>query len=300
MAGRHGGTLALAREIYGVIFRYWGSLLGIEREDLTGQDRLQDLGLSFVSLPFQFLPFLVAAAKKSSESRRIERLTRRWLDYAEAESPRETALVLEVVLAMSGTERRVAITGIGMIRSLGTTREQVWDGLVEGRCGIGPLSLFDSEGYRSRLVAEYPRLRGFPPLHRAREAPALAQRSGGDCRRRRSSRRLGAFSKAPSIALASVSSSDLETGDMLRNEMYFADVLTRGIDRARPSQAFNHFTSTSADAVAQRHGLEGMKACLLSACSSTTAAIGYAADTILGGRHEAVLCGEATCSAGSQ
>ncbi len=95
VGGRHGGTLPLAREIYGVIFRYWASLLGIEREDLTGKDRLRDLGLSFVSLPFQFLPFLIAAAKKSAESRRIERLTRRWLDYAEAEPPRETALCFE-------------------------------------------------------------------------------------------------------------------------------------------------------------------------------------------------------------
>jgi predicted metal-dependent phosphoesterase TrpH len=95
VGGRHGGTLALALEIYGVIFHYWASLLGIEREDLTGKDRVRDLGLSFISLPFQFLPFLVAAAKKSGESRRIKRLTRRWLDFAEAESPRETTLVLE-------------------------------------------------------------------------------------------------------------------------------------------------------------------------------------------------------------
>jgi 3-oxoacyl-[acyl-carrier-protein] synthase II len=191
---------------------------------------------------------------------------------------------------MKGTERRVGITGIGMICSLGTTREEVWNGLVEGRCGIGPLSLFESEGYRSCLVAE------IPDYGASRRFTALE--------RRRLSRSDQVAIVAANEALedSGLLDSSIDrtrvglffgsgTGDMLRNERYFADVLTRGIDRARPSQAFNHFTSTPADAVAERHGLEGMKACLLSACSSTTAAIGYAADTILGGRHVAALCG---------
>jgi hypothetical protein len=97
VGGRHGNTLTLAREIYGVIFRYWASLLGIEREDLTGRDRLRDLGLSFASLPFQFLPFLIATGKKSVESRLIDRLTRRWVDYAETSAPREGARGIEEI-----------------------------------------------------------------------------------------------------------------------------------------------------------------------------------------------------------
>ena len=191
---------------------------------------------------------------------------------------------------MTTTERRVAVTGIGLLCSLGTKREEVWKGLVEGRCGIGPLSLFEAEGYRSRLVAEisdYHPERHFTPLERRRlsrsDQVALlaadeALQDSGVLEDPIDRSRVGLFFGSG-------------TGDMLRNEVYFATLLTRGIERAKPSQAFNHFTSTPADAVAERYDLHGMKACLLSACSSTTTAMGYAGDTILEGRHDAVVCG---------
>jgi len=95
VGGRHGSTRVLASEIYGVIFNYWASLLGLRRGDLLGYDRLRDIGLSAVSVPFQFIPFLVAAAKKTAESRRLARLTRRWLAYVEADLPRDAALSLD-------------------------------------------------------------------------------------------------------------------------------------------------------------------------------------------------------------
>lgn len=190
------------------------------------------------------------------------------------------------------TERRVAITGIGMMCALGTNREEVWTGMVEGRCGIGELSLFDPEGYRSRLVAEIPDYhpeRHFTPLER---------------RRRSRSDQVALLAAEEALEDSGVLDDELDrsrvgvffgsgTGDMLRNEEYFADLVTRGIDHAKPSDIFNHFTSTPADAVAERFDLHGMKACLLSACSSTTTAIGYAGDTILEGRHDVVLCGGA-------
>jgi len=95
VGGRHGNTFVLASEIYGVIFNYWASLLGLRREDLLGYDRFRDIGLSAVSVPFQFIPFLVAAAKKTAESRRLARLTRRWLAYVETDLPRDAALSLD-------------------------------------------------------------------------------------------------------------------------------------------------------------------------------------------------------------
>jgi 3-oxoacyl-[acyl-carrier-protein] synthase II len=191
---------------------------------------------------------------------------------------------------VSSVERRVAVTGIGIICSLGNQREEVWKGLVEGRCGIGPLRLFDAKGYRSRLVAEiadYGAEQRFTAFERRRlsrsdqvallAADEALQDSGlleGPIDRFR----VGLFFGSG-------------TGDMLRSEEYFTTMVTRGIGRAKLSQVFNHFTSTPADAVAERYGIHGMKACLLSACSSTTAAIGYAADTIREGRHDAAVCG---------
>ena len=52
------------------------------------------------------------------------------------------------------TGRRVAITGIGIVSSLGVTREATWARMVEGACGIGPVSAFDATGYRSQIAGE--------------------------------------------------------------------------------------------------------------------------------------------------
>ena len=70
------------------------------------------------------------------------------------------------------------------------------------------------------------------------------------------------------------------TADLARNEEWFADMRRRGIRRATPSKIFNHFPSTPSDVVASCFGFEGLKASVLSACSSGTVAIGYAADAI--------------------
>ena len=72
-----------------MIFNYWASLLGVRGEDLVGKERLRDLCLSAVSLPFQFVPFVVAAAQKAAESRRLARLARRWLAFVEAGAANE-------------------------------------------------------------------------------------------------------------------------------------------------------------------------------------------------------------------
>jgi len=98
VGGRHGSTCVLAGEIYGVIFNYWASLLGLRRDDLQGLDRLRDIGLSTASIPFQFMPFVVAAAKKTMESRRLARLVRRWLAYVETDRRIDAALSLDTTV----------------------------------------------------------------------------------------------------------------------------------------------------------------------------------------------------------
>jgi len=50
--------------------------------------------------------------------------------------------------------RRVAITGIGLVTALGTTREETWRRMVAGECGVRPATVFDASGFRSRVAAE--------------------------------------------------------------------------------------------------------------------------------------------------
>ncbi len=55
-------------------------------------------------------------------------------------------------------KRRVVITGIGMISPLGVGNEATWQGLIEGRSGIGPITRFDVSAYPARIAGE---VRGF-------------------------------------------------------------------------------------------------------------------------------------------
>jgi 3-oxoacyl-[acyl-carrier-protein] synthase II len=81
------------------------------------------------------------------------------------------------------------------------------------------------------------------------------------------------------------------TADLMRNEEWFAESQRVGMRRAPPSKIFNHFPSTPGDVLASHVGFEGAKASVLSACSSSTVAIGYAADAIAAGRLDAALAG---------
>ncbi|MCC6679123.1 MAG: hypothetical protein IT436_18515 [Phycisphaerales bacterium] len=50
--------------------------------------------------------------------------------------------------------RDVVITGLGAVSGLGVGARALWDGLVAGRTGLGPLKRIDASGFRSRLGAE--------------------------------------------------------------------------------------------------------------------------------------------------
>jgi 3-oxoacyl-[acyl-carrier-protein] synthase II len=50
--------------------------------------------------------------------------------------------------------RRVVITGMGTVNPLGNNLQQYWNGLVEGRSGIGPIDLFDAAPFKVRFAGQ--------------------------------------------------------------------------------------------------------------------------------------------------
>jgi predicted metal-dependent phosphoesterase TrpH len=78
--GRHGSTWREAREIYGVVGRYWATLLGAGRQELSWRRRLLGLAFSALSMPFEFSPLVVAAFHKRDEARRVAAYRREWED----------------------------------------------------------------------------------------------------------------------------------------------------------------------------------------------------------------------------
>jgi predicted metal-dependent phosphoesterase TrpH len=70
-AGREGTAGRFAFEIYGVVFNYWGGLIGVRRSGLSASRRLSGAAISLLSLPFQFVPLVVSLAQKQAERRRV-------------------------------------------------------------------------------------------------------------------------------------------------------------------------------------------------------------------------------------
>jgi 3-oxoacyl-[acyl-carrier-protein] synthase II len=56
---------------------------------------------------------------------------------------------------------RVVITGIGVLAPNGIGIEAFWESLLAGRSGIGPITLFDPSGFKSRIAGE---VKNFDPL----------------------------------------------------------------------------------------------------------------------------------------
>ena len=186
--------------------------------------------------------------------------------------------------------RHVVVTGIGLVTALGATREETWRRMVAGECGVRPVTVFETTGYRSRVAAEV-------------DIQAVDSHLVS-LRRRRHSRsdRIGLAAAAEAIADAGLMDGAIDprrvgiffgagTGDLLRNEDFYRTWIASGIDRSRPSDVWNHFLSTPVDAVAARYGFEGPRGCVIAACSSSTIAIGRGVEAIRCGRADVVLAG---------
>ncbi|MCX6552150.1 MAG: beta-ketoacyl-ACP synthase II [Acidobacteria bacterium] len=57
--------------------------------------------------------------------------------------------------------RRVVVTGIGLVSSLGIGTEATWDGLCAGRSGVGRITKFDPTAFAAQIAAE---VKDFDPL----------------------------------------------------------------------------------------------------------------------------------------
>jgi len=184
-------------------------------------------------------------------------------------------------------ERRVVVTGIGAVTSIGTNVPAFWRNLLAGECGIRPLSLFDASSYRTQTageVAEIPD--GFL--------------SAVEKRRMSRADRMGLAAAAEAVKQSGLDFSREDptrvgvmlgggTSGLLDSEEFFERHL-KGRP-ARPSRVLNHLPDAITDRVAQRFGLEGIKSTTTTACSSSANAMGFAHDAIVSGFADVVLTG---------
>jgi 3-oxoacyl-[acyl-carrier-protein] synthase II len=59
-------------------------------------------------------------------------------------------------------KRRVVVTGVGLITALGTSTEETWKGLCEGKSGVTAITRFDTRQFATRIAGE---VKNFDPLN---------------------------------------------------------------------------------------------------------------------------------------
>lgn len=183
--------------------------------------------------------------------------------------------------------RRVVVTGMGAVTSIGTSVPDFWKNLLAGVCGIRPLSLFDASSYRTQTAAE------------VREIPD-GFLSPAERRRMSRADRMGIVAAQEALAQSGLDPAGEDptrigvilgggTSGLLDSEEVYEKWL-RG-RKGRPSRVLNHLPDAITDRVAQRFGLEGIKSTITTACSSAANAMGYASDVIAAGLADAVVTG---------
>jgi 3-oxoacyl-[acyl-carrier-protein] synthase II len=183
---------------------------------------------------------------------------------------------------------RIAITGIGSINALGVGVEAFAAGLREGRCGIGTLTRFAPEGYRTACAAEAP-----PPEVPAAIPPRTAQRLSHTAR-------LALVAAAEAWRSSGLGDGrgcgvvlGTTTGGMAEGEESYRQERVGDGSPAPLASWLETPIAVSTDAVAGLIGSRGPRVTVSTACSSGANALGIGADWIRDGRVTAALCGGA-------
>lgn len=187
---------------------------------------------------------------------------------------------------------RVVVTGRGTVNAIAGDIPEFVHALRAGTCGIGPVTLFDTAGYRSHTGAQ---VKDVDPRQTIPRAASLKRMSRSD--RMAMAATLEALADAgltpltDNLAAYSGVVMGGGAGGMLECEPVFARYLKKGADRL-PVSAFAAFScASSADHIATHFNLLGPKTTFMTACSSGATAIGYAMDLIRQGEATMMICG---------
>ncbi len=188
--------------------------------------------------------------------------------------------------------KRVVVTGLGAVSPLGNDVNSTWDGIVNGRSGVAPVTKFDASGYRARIAAE---ARGFDPS---------AHFEAKDLRRMDPVVQFALVAAREAVADAGIAFDDelkQRAAVIIGSGIGGMDTVTRevrtlterGPSRVSPFLIPMILPETPASMAAIEFGLTGPNFAVTSACASGANAIGEAANMLRHGLADVALCGGA-------
>jgi 3-oxoacyl-[acyl-carrier-protein] synthase II len=195
-----------------------------------------------------------------------------------------------IFVRTSPPQRRVVVTGMGLITPLGLNMTESWDGLVNGRSGIGTITQFDPTNFDAKIAGE---VKGFnPDLYVAKKEQKKMDR-------------FIQFSLA--TTKMALEDSGLQVTEELKPrvgtiigvgmgglpyiEAQNEILRERGPGRVSPFFIPAVITNMAAGQISMAYGFKGPNYCVTSACASGGHAIGEAADFIRQGKCEVMVAG---------
>lgn len=187
--------------------------------------------------------------------------------------------------------QRVAITGLGAVTPVGNSAAEMWESIKNGKCGIGPITRFDTADYKVKVAAE---VKDFDPLtvmergevrksdRFTQYAVAAASEAMKDCG-------LVSGENIPAERLGVYFGSGI--GGM---ETFIGDVIKcheGGPRKVSPFMIPAMIMNMAAGTIAIRYKCKGPAIPVVTACATSTNAIGEAYRAIKHGYADAVIAG---------
>ena len=194
-------------------------------------------------------------------------------------------------------KRRVVVTGLGAVTPIGHTVTEFWQGIREGRVGIGEITRFDTESFKVKLAAE---VKDFHAAKRmdpkaAKRMERFAQYAVAAAKEAFADADLHLKEEDPFRAGVIVGSG---IGSLETVESEYAKILKGNGKRVAPLMVPKMISNMAAGNISIQLGLRGKCTNVVTACASGTHCIGDAfraieyddADIMLAGGAESCIC----------
>jgi 3-oxoacyl-[acyl-carrier-protein] synthase II len=187
-------------------------------------------------------------------------------------------------------DRRVVVTGIGLVSPMGCGIEANWAGLMEGRSGIGPITRFDTDGYATQIAGEvkdyHPE--DFIPKKELRKMDPFLQLALGAARLGFEDARL---TLDESVATRAGVIMGCGLGGLHTIEEYHRVLLDAGPRKMSPFFIPMLIGNMASGLISIYHGAKGPNLSIQTACAAGTHAVGQAFHMIRNGLADIMATG---------